>query len=311
MSVRVFDLNAWVVKTSVSMGRIWSEVLWQGLCMVNHGPHQRHSFTGCIPELVTGGTHEWPTNWTPLRFHVECMAHYRQLGGAQQSKLSWADLEFRVTIANSSTDATLEVMDGAQRAGHEELCVVDREASDVVPTRANDPSLAGETPQVSKTRDLSQQTQTTRPSLRIQQQEEGVTPAEQESRAHGNRPVTTHQGKGCFKEQKHASSLPGSTFRVKTIPVYKWGHRFDNESGQSVAAFLERVKELKQARGVNSEELFVSAVDLFSGPALIWYRSTLPRVNSWRELCTEMKIVFRSPDYDFRLHKRTNPFTCS
>nr|CAD7616948.1 unnamed protein product [Timema genevievae] len=69
--------------------RIWSEVLWQGLhiymgfvgsrfgvrgrelvsglCTVNHGPHQRYAFTGCITRSRTGGTQERPTIGTPLR----------------------------------------------------------------------------------------------------------------------------------------------------------------------------------------------------------------------------------------------------
>lgn len=96
---------------------------------------------------------------------------------------------------------------------------------------------------------------------------------------------------------------PQSQFRQKLIPVYKWGLRFDGQSDQSVGSFLERVEELRRARGVSHDELFESAVDLFSGPALVWYRSTLTRIISWEELCQEMKIVFQSPDYDFRLRQ--------
>lgn len=97
------------------------------------------------------------------------------------------------------------------------------------------------------------------------------------------------------------SSLPQQ--RGKSIPVCKWNLKFDGGSKQSVASFLERAEELRRARGVSVEELFESAVDLFAGPALVWYRSTLPRITSWEQLCNEMKIVFRSPDYDFRLQQ--------
>ncbi|KAG8290977.1 hypothetical protein J6590_072085 [Homalodisca vitripennis] len=85
------------------------------------------------------------------------------------------------------------------------------------------------------------------------------------------------------------------------IPVYKWNVKFDYESGQSVGAFLQRVEELRRARGISQQELFESAVDLFEGKYLTWYRSAINRVRSWEELCNEMRIVFQTPDYNFRL----------
>lgn len=93
-----------------------------------------------------------------------------------------------------------------------------------------------------------------------------------------------------------------STFKPKYVPVYKWGLKFDN-TGPSIAAFLERVEELRRARGVTQEELFDSAVDLFSGAALVWYRASANRITSWSQLASELKEVFQPPDYDFRLHQ--------
>lgn len=98
-------------------------------------------------------------------------------------------------------------------------------------------------------------------------------------------------------------SLIAPQYQVKTIPVYKWGIKFNSGSGQSIASFLERVEELRRARGVSYGELYESAVDLFSGPALVWYRSTVHRIKSWPELCKEMKIVFQSPGYALRLQQ--------
>ncbi|XP_054257412.1 myosin-11-like, partial [Macrosteles quadrilineatus] len=63
-------------------------------------------------------------------------------------------------------------------------------------------------------------------------------------------------------------SYSSSQNKTKSVPVYKWGLRFNNEQEQSVAAFLQRVEELRRARGVSHQELFDSAVDLFAGPAL-------------------------------------------
>lgn len=94
-----------------------------------------------------------------------------------------------------------------------------------------------------------------------------------------------------------------SSSRSPSIPVFKWGLKYDFESGQSVGCFLQRVEELRRARGVSHTELFDSAVDLFSGQALVWYRSVQSRVSSWNELCQEMRTVFQTPDYDFRLQR--------
>jgi hypothetical protein len=84
----------------------------------------------------------------------------------------------------------------------------------------------------------------------------------------------------------------------RKVPVFKWGLSFSNDQGLSIGAFLERAEELRRARGLTHEQLFQSAVDLFSGSALVWYRSTVGRIHTWGELCKEMKLVFQSPDYD-------------
>lgn len=97
------------------------------------------------------------------------------------------------------------------------------------------------------------------------------------------------------------NSLPQQpTRRNHSVPVYKWRLSFDGGHNQSIGAFLERVEELSRARSVSHTELFESAVDLFSGTSLVWYRSTMQRIISWDELRREMRTVFRSPDYEFR-----------
>lgn len=90
--------------------------------------------------------------------------------------------------------------------------------------------------------------------------------------------------------------------KYRYVPVYKWGLKFDGQS-QSIGSFLQRVEETRGARGVTPEEVFDSAVDLFTGPALTWYRSTHGRISTWERLCEEMKIVFQSPDHDIRLQQ--------
>lgn len=124
--------------------------------------------------------------------------------------------------------------------------------------------------------------------------------------------VGMDQPEGLLKWLDSRAQAPGPTgmgpphfpaYHPRSVPVYKWGLKFDNGNSQSVGAFLERVEEFRRARGVSPEELFQSAVDLFSGTALVWYRSTVNRIKSWGELCQEMRIVFQTPGYDFRLHQ--------
>lgn len=99
----------------------------------------------------------------------------------------------------------------------------------------------------------------------------------------------------CLKDKRDGS-------RPRYVPVYKWGLKFDN-SGASIAAFLERVEELRRARGVTHQELYESAVDLFAGPALVWYRAAANRIRSWHQLTKELREVFQPADYDLRLHQ--------
>lgn len=96
--------------------------------------------------------------------------------------------------------------------------------------------------------------------------------------------------------------LRSPSYHTKSVPVYKWGLTFDGQS-QSVSAFLQRVEELRRARGVTEPELFDSAVDLFTGPALTWYRSISGRISNWQQLCRDMELVFQHPDHDIYLQQ--------
>lgn len=89
-----------------------------------------------------------------------------------------------------------------------------------------------------------------------------------------------------------------STSSQKAIPVYKWGITFDGESSSSLLAFLDRVDELSIARHVDKADLFPSAVDLFSGKALMWFRSIRNSVNDWDSLVALLKKDFLSENYD-------------
>lgn len=86
----------------------------------------------------------------------------------------------------------------------------------------------------------------------------------------------------------------------KSIPVYKWGLQFNGESNL-LNSFLERIEELRIARHLSEGELFVSAVDLFNGPALVWYRSVRHLHNNWNSLVQALREDFLMPDYDENL----------
>ncbi|KAJ3645933.1 hypothetical protein Zmor_023552 [Zophobas morio] len=101
-----------------------------------------------------------------------------------------------------------------------------------------------------------------------------------------------------------------NTTIVKPTPVHKWNVTFDGKSQHdSVNGFLQRIEELRVARNTSKAELFRSAVDLFDGKALLWYRSIKPSVSSWDQLIQALKRDFLPPDYDQELlkeiHNRT------
>lgn len=90
--------------------------------------------------------------------------------------------------------------------------------------------------------------------------------------------------------------------RKCTQPVHKWNLKFRGDSsGLSVVSFLERVEELRVARRVSKKELLESAIDLFEGKALLWYRSNGSRCHSWEEFTGLLKQHFLPPDYRARL----------
>lgn len=95
------------------------------------------------------------------------------------------------------------------------------------------------------------------------------------------------------------NTVPGS---AKHIPVFKWGITFDGatKSG-SVNSFLQRVEELQVARGTSEETLFSSAVDLFTGSALVWYRAVKSTLTNWRELKAALRRDFLPSNFDEEL----------
>lgn len=89
-----------------------------------------------------------------------------------------------------------------------------------------------------------------------------------------------------------------------SLQIYKWGVKFDGISQRlGVEAFIERVEELADARGVNKSDLFASAVDLFTGKGLEWWRYIKPSVSDWDSLVRRLRSDFLSRDNDEQLWK--------
>lgn len=85
-------------------------------------------------------------------------------------------------------------------------------------------------------------------------------------------------------------------------PVAKWQLKFSGDPrGISVHNFLERVNELRVARGVSEHQLFESAIDLFEGRALQWYRCNRQRFTCWTSLSDLLVKHYEPPDYRPRL----------
>lgn len=84
----------------------------------------------------------------------------------------------------------------------------------------------------------------------------------------------------------------------KSVPVYKWDLKYNGEKSSSLKAFLERVDELCASRNVTKSDLITSACDLFSGNALIWFRSIKNKVSDWDSLVDLLLTEYLPPDYD-------------
>lgn len=109
-------------------------------------------------------------------------------------------------------------------------------------------------------------------------------------------PLSLPSTSGGSNQSQQPVIVPISLPVSSGTPVCKWGVTFSEDS--SVKAFLERITELSEARSVSSEQLFKSAIDLFEGPALTWFRANKGRFHSWEDIVTGLLDSFLPSDYD-------------
>lgn len=97
---------------------------------------------------------------------------------------------------------------------------------------------------------------------------------------------------------------------VKSIAPYKWNVTFNGSTkNESLIAFLEKIELLRQARNVSKDELFLSACDLFTGSAWIWFTNNRHKVNNWDELVGKLKQDFLPYCYEDELLQEINSRT--
>lgn len=105
-------------------------------------------------------------------------------------------------------------------------------------------------------------------------------------------------------EGENEEESPVESQSAKPIPVVHWKLKFSGEAkGNTLCGFLERVDELRIARNVSKGQLFRSAVDLFEGQALVWYRANRYSFSTWEELVVGLKQTFLPRDYDEKLYQ--------
>ncbi|KAJ8916999.1 hypothetical protein NQ315_012915 [Exocentrus adspersus] len=92
---------------------------------------------------------------------------------------------------------------------------------------------------------------------------------------------------------------------IKSVPVSKWNiTKFSGDNIKiSLGAFLENVEEVRMSRNVSESQLLNSASDLFTGKALIWFRSIKPKIHSWANLVDELRSQFQTPQFNEKLIK--------
>lgn len=104
---------------------------------------------------------------------------------------------------------------------------------------------------------------------------------------------------------------PSTSFHHHHTPpkVYKWGISFSgSETPEQVFNFLDRIEELRIARGASKNDLLLSAVDIFTGNALIWFRSIKTRVTTWDELLEFLKREFLPTNLDFKIWEKIHNY---
>ncbi|KAJ3661334.1 hypothetical protein Zmor_005733 [Zophobas morio] len=94
-----------------------------------------------------------------------------------------------------------------------------------------------------------------------------------------------------------AANTAQQTVSIRPKDLRSWNLQFDGEN-MSVNAFIERAEELCVAYGVECDSLVASAIFLFAGKALVWWRANRSSLTSWSTMCSKLRAEFQPPDFD-------------
>lgn len=91
--------------------------------------------------------------------------------------------------------------------------------------------------------------------------------------------------------------------KTNSVPVAKWNlNKFSGENSKiSLNAFLENIEDLCLSRNVSKSDLLNAGPELFTGKALIWFRSIRDQVHTWSDLVQELKTEFHPPNFNEKL----------
>ncbi|XP_074034260.1 uncharacterized protein [Leptinotarsa decemlineata] len=87
---------------------------------------------------------------------------------------------------------------------------------------------------------------------------------------------------------------PVVTCHSRQIPISEWGLKFSGDQ-KELYNFLDRVVEYARARGLDNNELFNAAAELFTGDAFLWFLQVKTNLNNWDDLVKQMKDDFLPP----------------
>lgn len=89
--------------------------------------------------------------------------------------------------------------------------------------------------------------------------------------------------------------------KEKSINLSSLNLKFDGTS--CVRVFIERLEELRQARGISEQLALVAFSDLLEKSALCWFRSNKNSFKTYSDLLAGLREDFDIPDLDYKLTK--------
>lgn len=101
-----------------------------------------------------------------------------------------------------------------------------------------------------------------------------------------------------------SSSTPIVVRDPRHMSLARWNLKFSGDGrGMSVTSFLERVEDKRAMESMPEVALLRGAVELFDGPARIWYRQICSTVSEWTSVARQLRQQFLPPDYDTKLFR--------